>query len=158
MATYPRITDALPPVLKENVQNMDLSNTVIVGQFGEARENELTEIRTLKEAFETYEPSVEVEVNTVDGEKKTEVLQFKELRDFEVERIVPQSEGLTELSVTADVYADLKANLSKSPTWKKVFEDPAMKQGLVELLDQLLAIVDPDGKTKRAEDEEGEKS
>lgn len=153
MANMPRIIDALPPVLKENVQAMDLSNTVIVGKFGESREDELVPIRTMKEAFETFEPAVEISVTTTEGDKATERLRFKEIKDFEAERVVNQSEALTDLSVTADVYGHLKANLSTSPKWKKVFENPEMRAGLVELLDQLLAIVDPDGKTKGSEDE-----
>ena len=153
MANLPRIIGALPPVLKENVQAMDLSNTIIVGRFGGAKENELSPVKTIKEAFDTYEPSVEVNLTDAAGEKVTEDLRFKELKDFDVERLVPQSKALTELSATVDVYADLKTNLAKSPRWKKVFEDPAMREGLVDLLDQMLAILDPDGKTKDADEE-----
>ena len=153
MANMPRITDVLPPVLKDNVRAMDLSNTVIVGQFGENRENELVPVKTMKEAFQTFEPSTEITVENTEGDQVNEVLRFKELKDFEAERVVSQSDALTDLSVSVDVYGHLKANLGKSPKWKKVFEDPEMRQGLVELLDQLLAIVDPEGKTKGAEQE-----
>jgi hypothetical protein len=156
MANLPKIIGALPPVLKENVQAMDLSNTIIVGRFGEAKENELTPVKTLKEAFDTYEPSVEVGLTDVAGEKVSERLRFKELKDFEVERVVSQSKALSELSATVDVYADLKANLAKSPRWKKVFEDPAMREGLVDLLDQMLAILDPEGKTKDPDEQSKE--
>lgn len=152
MAKLPRITDALTPELTEQVQSMDLSNTVIVGEFGEARQNELAPVRNMKEAFATYEPSVEVDVTSVKGDKVNEQIRFKEIKDFEVERVIPQSEALTELSATVDVYADLKAQLAKSPRWKKLFEDPDSRAGVTEMLNQILEILDPDGKTKDEEE------
>ncbi len=148
---YQRLIDALPAELKENVQAMDLSNTIIVGEFGEHKQNELVPVPTIKKAFETYEPSVEISVETVDGDTASEVLRFRELKDFEVERVVPQSKALSELSAAVDVYADLKGTLGKSPKWKKLFEDPKLRAGLVELLDQMLKVIDPEDKTKVAE-------
>ncbi len=151
MAKLPRITDALTPELTEQVQSMDLSNTVVVGEFGANRQNELTPVRTVKEAFEVYEPSVEVDLTTAKGDKVNEQLRFTDLKSFEVEQVIPQSEAMTELSATVDVYADLKAQLAKSPRWKKAFEDAETRAGLIELMEQMLAILDPEGKTKDEE-------
>ena len=152
MANLPRITDAVPLDLAQQVQDLETSNTIIVGKFGEDRENELTEVKTLKEAFQTYEPAAEVNLTTADGDQHTELLRFHELNDFNVEKLVPQSPTLTTLSVTADVYSDLKSQLAKSPKWKKVFEDPQTREGLVDLLEQMLTMLDPEGRTK-GEDE-----
>lgn len=151
-----RPIDSIPPEIMENPKDLKTNITVIADKFGDAREDELTEVPTLKDAFKIFQPKADLELTDEAGETVNETVRFQELKDMEYERLVPKSKTLTTLATAVDVYADLRKQLASSPRWRKIMEDPEARVVLVELLEQYLHMLE--SKAKRDGEEGSKKS
>lgn len=106
----------------------------------EASEPEInTNIKTLDELFEQYQPAVEVEFETLEGESISESIQFRNLGDFRPKGISEQSESLADMQLEMDTLLELLQQLSKNKKLRSLLDDKDGKAAYLAALETLAA-------------------
>jgi len=98
--------------------------------------------RSLKETFAHFKPKVEVELSGDGGENKKEVLNFKEMKDFEINNgkgnLVTNSPFLSELRVKRENCETVQKQIEKNARLRDILKDQQGKEELKALLEALL--------------------
>lgn len=106
----------------------------------EATEPEInTNIKTLAELFEHYQPAVEAEFETIDGGSITESVHFRNLGDFRPKGIATQSALLADMQLEMDTLLELLQQLSRNKKLRGLLEDKAGKAAYLAALEALAA-------------------
>lgn len=94
----------------------------------------------MKEVFEHFQPSKEgVTLSTEEGGAVYEDLQFKQMKDFEDEQLIAQSELLSGKKSKIDAYNSVIRQLEKNKTLRNALKNDAAHEDLKNALKSLLA-------------------
>ena len=93
----------------------------------------------MKEVFEHYQPSKEgVALETEEGGAVYENFEFKQIKDFEDEQLIEQSNLLSSKKAKIDAYNSVIRQLEKNKTLRNTLKDDASKENLKNALKALL--------------------
>jgi len=128
------------------VNPIDNNKSIIIDQFTKDVEvgnpDFLQEAKTLKDVFEYFKPSVEVEFNNEEGTSIYETLQFKEMRDFETSggkgNLVANSNFLSEIKTKVDSNAKIRKQIEQNKKLRDILKDKEAKLELKLLLESML--------------------
>ena len=128
------------------VNPIDNNKSIIIDQFTKDVEvgnpDFLQEAKTLKDVFEYFKPSVEVEFNNEEGGSVYETLQFKEMRDFETAggkgNLVANSNFLSEIKTKVDSNAKIRKQIEQNKKLRDILKDKEAKLELKLLLESML--------------------
>ena len=99
--------------------------------------------RTMKEVFAYFKPKVEVDFSGDGGETKKEVLNFKEMKDFEVNNgkgnLITNSPFLSDLRSKKENCENVQKTIEKNARLRDILKDPDGRGELKMLLESLLA-------------------
>jgi len=95
-------------------------------------------LKNMKEIFEHYKPSVEVDLKNIDGEAEEKELKFNSLKDFTKDGIVAQSTVLQGLQDQETIYAKYIDVLQNNDKLKTVIADPELKKEFLEMVKLLI--------------------
>ncbi len=95
-------------------------------------------LKSMKEIFEHYKPSREVELKTEDGGSEELVLNFNSLKDFTKDGIIEQSALLQDLAEKENIYSRMMDVLKNNVNLQTVLSNDEQKKEFVELLDTLI--------------------
>jgi len=95
-------------------------------------------LKSMKEIFEHFEPSREVELKTEDGGSEELLLRFNNLTDFTKDGIIEQSQTLKDLEEKENVYSKLHDALRNNAILQTVLSNDETKKDFVELLQTLV--------------------
>jgi hypothetical protein len=95
-------------------------------------------LRTMDDIFNHYKPNVKVEFEDPDGQSKKENLHFDNLRDFEKEGLIKNSEFLKELGLKRESYMKIEKQLRTNKVLREAISDPESKIALIKSLQALL--------------------
>lgn len=119
------------------------NNTLYVDQFTENAPNEEREgfqPKSMKDVFEHYQPTKEgVALETEEGGAVYENFEFKQIKDFEDEQLIAQSELLSSKKAKIDAYNSVIRQLEKNKTLRNTLKDDASKENLKNALKALLS-------------------
>ena len=94
----------------------------------------------MKEVFEHYQPSKDdVELFDEDGGTVRESFQFKQVKDFEDEQLIAQSELLSEKKSKIDAYNSVIRQMEKNKTLRNAMKNDNAREDLKNALRALLS-------------------
>lgn len=123
---------------------IDNNKTLIVDQYTDNPvENEFFENpRTMKDVFEHYQPSVEVEFTDRDGNSKVEKLEFHDMQDFDVNggkgKLVSNSQFLSGVQNRIEGVKKVHKQLENNPRLRNILKDEAGREALKAMLQSML--------------------
>ena len=97
-----------------------------------------TRLKSVKEIFEHYKPSREVELKTADGGSEELLLKFNQLKDFTKDGIIEQSQILQELEEQENIYSRMSDVLQNNAKIQTVLSNDEYKKEFLELLQTLI--------------------
>ena len=99
--------------------------------------------KSMKEVFEHYQPSKKgVTMETEEGGAVYEDFDFKQIKDFEDEQLIAQSELLGSAKGKIDAYNSVIRQLEKNKTLRNTLKDEAARGNLKNALKALLAEIE----------------
>ncbi len=139
-------------VIEENTQDgvieFPQNRTLYADQFTDMAPNtdedrEGFKAKSMKDVFEHYQPSKEcVALTTEEGGAVYEDFQFKQIKDFEDEQLIAQSELLSGEKSKIDAYNSVIRQLEKNKTLRNALKNDAAHEDLKNALKALLAELD----------------
>lgn len=136
-------------VVEENAQDgiieFPQNRTLYADQFTDAAPNsdedrEGFKAKSMKDVFEHFQPSKEgITLSNEDGGAVYEDFQFKQIKDFEDEQLIAQSELLSEKKSKIDAYNSVIRQLEKNKTLRNALKNDTAHEDLKNALKALLA-------------------
>lgn len=136
-------------VVEENAQDgvigFPQNRTLYADQFTDTAPNtdedrEGFEAKSMKDVFEHFQPSKEgVTLSMEEGGAVYEDFQFKQMKDFEDEQLIAQSELLSGKKSKIDAYNSVIRQLEKNKTLRNALKNDAAHEDLKNALKSLLA-------------------
>jgi predicted component of type VI protein secretion system len=98
--------------------------------------------KTLKETFDYFKPKVAIDFTADDGGTKQEVLNFNEMKDFEINNgkgnLVTNSPFLSDLRTKRENCENVQKTIEKNARLRDILKDPEGRGELKALLESLL--------------------
>lgn len=136
-------------VVEENAQDgvieFPQNRTLYADQFTDAAPNsdedrEGFKAKSMKDVFEHFQPTKEgITLSTEEGGTVYEDFQFKQIKDFEDEQLIAQSELLSEKKSKIDAYNSVIRQLEKNKTLRNALKSHTTHEDLKNALKALLA-------------------
>lgn len=136
-------------VVEENAQDgvieFPQNRTLYADQFTDIAPNtdedrEGFKAKSMKDVFEHYQPSKEgVTLSTEEGGAVYEDFEFRQIKDFEDEQLIEQSELLSGKKAKIDAYNSVIRQLEKNKTLRNALKNDAARGDLKNALKALLA-------------------
>lgn len=96
--------------------------------------------KSMKEVFEHYQPRKEgIALLTEEGGTVYENFEFRQIKDFEDEQLIAQSELLGEKKGKIDAYNSVIRQLEKNKTLRNALKNDAARRDMMNALQALLA-------------------
>ena len=93
--------------------------------------------KTIEDVYNHYQPHVDVEFETAEGETVKENFRFANTADFQVKKMTENSNFLNNLSVQQVFYEKLVKQLRTNKVLQKALENEDARQGMIEALTKL---------------------
>lgn len=132
------VPDKLGP---PKIEGLPTNKTLVVTKLTEAPEEtpEMRHIRSLKEVFDEYKPSIGVAVTGVEGDVSEARIRFADMDAFgNDEAMIQQVQALRELRDQLSFDQDLLDEVSRNENLRKELADPVRRQKLIESLKHYL--------------------
>lgn len=136
-------------VVEENAQDgvigFPQNRTLYADQFTDAVPNsdedrEGFQAKSMKDVFEHFQPVKEgITLSTEEGGAVYEDFQFRQIKDFEDEQLIAQSELLSEKKSQIDAYNSVIRQLEKNKSLRNALKNDTAHENLKNALKALLA-------------------
>ena len=144
MAKKTVITKVLDANAQDGIIEFPQNRTLYADQFTDVAPNtdedrEGFKAKSVKEVFEHYQPSKEgIALETEEGGAVYENFEFRQIKDFEDEQLIEQSELLSGKKAKIDAYNSVIRQLEKNKTLRNTLKDDSSKENLKNALKALL--------------------
>ena len=144
MAKKTVITKVLDANAQDGIIEFPQNRTLYADQFTDVAPNtdedrEGFKAKSMKEVFEHYQPSKEgIALETEEGGAVYENFEFRQIKDFEDEQLIEQSELLSGKKAKIDAYNSVIRQLEKNKTLRNTLKDDSSKENLKNALKALL--------------------
>ena len=134
----------IPEETSEAIKFLQENKTAMVGKFtaDSMSQAPVEGVQKLQDAFDTFQPEVDVAHQTEDGEDVNETLFFQNLTAFSKQGIIDQSAFLQSLQAQEDNYQSLIKRLMSNKAFQKLLTDPQAKQAFIDALNTLAQELD----------------
>lgn len=88
----------------------------------------------LKEVFEKFQPSFNVDMESENGEPVNADFQVRAMKDFTSKELIEKNDQLRRMYYGKEILTDLDQQLKKNNALKKVLADPDKKQALLKVM------------------------
>ena len=145
MAKKTVITKVLDANAQDGIIEFPQNRTLYADQFTDAAPNtdedrEGFKATSMKDVFEHYQPSKEdVALESEDGGIVYENFAFKQIKDFDDEQLIAQSQLLSSNQAKIDAFNSVIRQLEKNKTLRNTLKDDSSKDNLKNALKALLA-------------------
>jgi predicted component of type VI protein secretion system len=95
----------------------------------------------MKEVFENFKPSFEVELETTEGETVNAEFKIESMKDFSSKELTQKNDNLKKTYYQQEILRDLNKQLSKNKTLLKTLKDPKKREGFLKLIDSYIALL-----------------
>lgn len=127
------------------VNAIDANKTLVIDQYTSdaSEEPELFQgALNMKEVFDHFKPTVDVDFETAEGETVSETLHFNEIKDFEVNggkgNLVTNSKFLSDVKLHVDNAAKLRKQIEQNAKLRNILKDAQGREELRAMLQQML--------------------
>lgn len=144
MAKKTVITKVLDANAQDGIIEFPQNRTLYADQFTDVAPNtdedrEGFKAKSMKEVFEHYQPSKEgIALETEEGGAVYENFEFRQIKDFEDEQLIEQSELLSGKKAKIEAYNSVIRQLEKNKTLRNTLKDDSSKENLKNALNALL--------------------
>ena len=144
MAKKTVITKVLDAIAQDGIIEFPQNRTLYADQFTDVAPNtdedrEGFKAKSMKEVFEHYQPSKEgIALETEEGGAVYENFEFRQIKDFEDDQLIEQSELLSGKKAKIDAYNSVIRQLEKNKTLRNTLKDDSSKENLKNALKALL--------------------
>lgn len=144
MAKKTVITQVSDANAQDGIIEFPQNRTLYADQFTDVAPNtdedrEGFKAKSMKEVFEHYQPSKEgIALETEEGGAIYENFEFRQIKDFEDEQLIEQSELLSGKKAKIDAYNSVIRQLEKNKTLRNTLKDDSSKENLKNALKALL--------------------
>lgn len=134
----------IPEETSEAIKFLQENKTAMVGKFtaDSMTQAPVQGVQKLQEAFDTFQPQVDVTHETEDGQEVSETLFFQNLTAFSKQGIVDQSAFLQALQQQEDNYQTLIKRLMTNKAFQKLLTDPQAKKAFIDALNTMAQELD----------------
>lgn len=145
MAKKTVITKVLDANAQDGIIEFPQNRTLYADQFTDKAPNTDEERqgfkpKSMKEVFEHYQPGKDaVTLETEEGGAVYEDFEFRQIKDFEDEQLIAQSELLSSKKSKIDAYNSVIRQLEKNKTLRNTLKDDSSKENLKNALKALLS-------------------
>ncbi|UCD17296.1 MAG: type VI secretion system contractile sheath small subunit [Candidatus Zixiibacteriota bacterium] len=87
----------------------------------------------LKEVFEKFRPSFDVELESTEGEPVNAHFEIRAMKDFTSKELVEKNDYLSSVYYGKEMLADLEKQLKKNNALKKTLSDKEKKEALLKV-------------------------
>lgn len=129
-----------PVEASEAIGNIPQNRTLFVGKLTnddpispEAIEN----LKTVEDVYNHYQPNVDVEFESAEGESIQENFRFSNTGDFQVKNMTERSSFLKGLAIEQEFYEKLVKQLHSNKVLQKALENEDARRGMIDALTQL---------------------
>jgi predicted component of type VI protein secretion system len=91
-------------------------------------------LKTVEDVFDHFKPNVTVALENKEGGTVTEKLNFHNLGDFGVKRLVQQSDYLRKLNIEREMYLNIIKQLKTNKTLKTTLDNEETKGAFINAL------------------------
>lgn len=127
------------------ISEFDANKTLIIDQYtsdASAEPELLEDAKTMKDIFNHFKPSVEVDLKNEEGELVTETLFFNEMKDFDVDggngNLVTNSPVLSRIRHRANITAKIHKQIVQNSKLRDILKDAQGRDELKALLREML--------------------
>jgi hypothetical protein len=141
MAKKTVITRVLEVETSDAIVEFPQNRTLLVEQLTEeppAKAEIVKGLRTMEDVFKHYKPSVKLEFEDASGQSKKETVHFNEVRDFEKDGLMKNSEFLKGLGAEKENYLKIEKQLRANKVLREAISDSESKASLINSLQALL--------------------
>jgi len=129
-----------PVEASEAIGDIPQNRTLFVGKLTnddpispEAVQN----LKTVEDVYSHYQPNVDVEFETAEGESVQENFRFNNTGDFQVKNMTERSNFLKGLSIEQEFYEKLVKQLRSNKVLQKALENEDARRGMIDALTTL---------------------
>ncbi|MBO7636593.1 MAG: hypothetical protein J6S89_08445 [Paludibacteraceae bacterium] len=129
-----------PVEASEAIGNIPQNRTLFVGKLTnddpispEAIEN----LKTVEDVYNHYQPNVDVEFESAEGESIQENFRFSNTGDFQVKNMTERSSFLKGLAIEQEFYEKLVKQLHSNKVLQKALENEDARRGMIDALTKL---------------------
>ncbi|MBO4531603.1 MAG: hypothetical protein J5767_13305 [Paludibacteraceae bacterium] len=129
-----------PVEASEAIGNIPQNRTLFVGKLTnddpispEAIEN----LKTVEDVYNHYQPNVDVEFESAEGESVQENFRFSNTGDFQVKNMTERSSFLKGLAIEQEFYEKLVKQLHSNKVLQKALENEDARRGMIDALTKL---------------------
>ena len=127
------------------VNAIDANKTLVIDQYTSdaSEEPELfQDAKTMKDVFDHFKPSVDVDFENESGEIVSETLHFDEMKDFEVNggkgNLVTNSRFLSDIKIHEDTAAKVRKQIEQNAKLRNILKDAKGREELRTMLQEML--------------------
>lgn len=102
-------------------------------------------LTNIGQVFDHFKPKVELEMETEEGTQQKETMHFRNLGDFGIRGITPQSKLLNDLTLKREQYLKIVKQLKTNKLLKQALVDKDHKDNLIAALNALVAELESAG-------------
>lgn len=95
-------------------------------------------LKTMDDIFNYYKPKVKLDFEGPDGQSKNETLHFNDLRDFEKDGLIKNSEFLKDIGLKRESYQKIEKQLRTNKLLRDAIADPEARVALIRSMQALL--------------------
>ncbi len=94
-------------------------------------------LTTIEEVFSAFQPNIDVEFESAEGEPVKENFHFANTADFQIKAMTEKSHFLSNLATQKDFYEKLVKQLRTNKVLQRALENPESRQAIIDALTQL---------------------
>ena len=141
MARKTVITRVLEVETSDAIIEFPQNRTLLVEQLTDeppAKAEVVKGLRTMEDVFKKFQPAIKHEFEDPNGQTKKETLSFGELRDFEMDGLIKNSQFLKDLKNQKEDYLKIEKQLRANKVLREAISDAGSKADLIQSLQALL--------------------
>lgn len=142
MARKTVITKVLDVNTSQAIIEFPQNRTLMVEQFTDnapTKAEMQKDFSSLQDIFDFFKPNVTMQFEDAQGKTVKENLAFSELKDFEADQLLKNSDFLKSLKMDKDAYEKIALQLKKNKPLKEALMNEDSRQNLIKVLQALLA-------------------
>ncbi len=118
------------------VELLPSNKTLYCAKLNNSDDEEVEPVKctNMKEVFEKFQPSVEAELDSPDGEQINVDFQMRAMKDFTSKELINQSEFLQSTYYGREMLNDLEQQLKKNKSLLKTLDDGEKKEALLRIM------------------------
>ena len=117
------------------VELLPSNKLLYAAKLNSEEDADMTPVRcnNMKDVFEKFRPSFDVEMESVDGEQINADFEIKAVKDFSSKELIEKNDYLQKIYYGKEILNDLEKQLKKNNALKKTLADKEKKDALLKL-------------------------